>query len=75
MTPEQIDGLSKARLRCNLDRAVVDQFADNDAYATWVCEMVGIDSLPEEALDSYAAQHEAVTVKELETQLSEKTDA
>jgi hypothetical protein len=66
MTPEQEAGLTKARLICNASRAAEDRFGTNEAYAKWVCEMAGLESLPKSALNSYAEQHSNRTVEELE---------
>lgn len=75
MTNEQAEGLTKARLRCNLDRAPDDRFATNDDYEKWVCEMAGLESLPDTALNSYIEQHASVTVEELEAMIAEKDAA
>lgn len=74
MTPEQTDGLTKARLVCNASRAAEDRFDTNEAYAAWVCQMAGIDELPATALDSYAEQHAASSIADLEAAL-EQDDA
>lgn len=74
MTPEQIDGITKARLICNLSRAADEQFADNDAYTAWVCRMAGIASLPDSALDSYVEQHADKEIPTLEAEVAEKLD-
>lgn len=71
MTPEQEDGLTKARLICNASRAVDERFETNEAYAAWVCEMAGLESLPDSALDSYAEQHVDKTIADLEAALIE----
>lgn len=72
MTPEQIDGITKARLICNLSRSADEQFADNDSYVAWVCEMAGLESLPETAADSYVEQHADKAIADLEAELAEK---
>ncbi len=72
MTPEQAEGLTKARLIANLSRKADEQFADDAAYAAFVCASAGIEALPTEALESYAAQHEGRTVAELTAELAVK---
>lgn len=69
---QRAEGLTKARLRCNLDRAPEDRFADDDSYAAWVCEMAGLEALPGTALDSYVEQHAETTVAELEAAIAAK---
>ena len=70
MTPTQIEGITKARLVCNVDRKIEDQFADNAAYVAWVCQFAGLETLPDYAADSYAAQHAGKTVEELEAEVA-----
>lgn len=66
MTPEQVDGITKARLTSNLTRPLSERFATNADYEAWVCEMAGLETLPPEAADSYAAQFSGQTIQELE---------
>lgn len=72
MTPEQAEGLTKARLIANLSRKADEQFLDDAAYSAFICAAAGIEALPTEALDSYAAQHAARTVAELTAELATK---
>lgn len=74
-TPEEQEaGLNKARLICNASREEADRFDTNEAYAKWVCEMAGLESLPESALNSYAEQHGDKDVNELEAALVEPAE-
>ena len=74
MTPEQEAGLTKARLICNASREEADRFNTNEAYAKWVCEMAGLESLPESALNSYVEQHSDKAIAELEAALVEPAE-
>jgi len=67
MTPEQIEGVTKARLLSNLDRVSRDEplFDDNAAYMAWVTESVGLKEFPLYAADSYAEQHAGVDTGKL----------
>lgn len=72
MTPDQLAGITKARLTCNLTRAPEDHFATDAAYLAWVCEQAGITELPPEAADSYAAQYADRSIAALESDLAAK---
>jgi len=73
MNQAQIDGITKARLTANIALAASGKplYDDNAAYEAFVCESAGIDTLPDAAADSYAAQHAGKTVAELETELAD----
>ena len=74
LNTNQIEGITKARITCNLTRDADNQFADNDAYVAWVCEMAGIKELPDYAADSYASQWADKETAALEAELAEKAD-
>lgn len=74
MTQDQIDGITKARLVCNLSRGADEQFGDNDTYVAWVCQMAGIKSLPDSALESYVEQHADKEIPVLEDEVTAKLD-
>lgn len=69
---QRAEGLTKARLIANLSRAADEQFADDAAYSAYICAAVGLEALPIDALDSYAAQHEGRSVAELAAELATK---
>ena len=73
MNQTQLDGITKARLRCNIERARgTDPQIETDAdYIAFVTASAGLSEFPESAADSYAAQHAGVTIAELETELAE----
>lgn len=73
MNQTQLGGITKARLRCNIDRARgTDPQIDADAdYIAFVTASAGLSEFPESAADSYAAQHAGITIAELEAELAE----
>jgi len=70
MTPEQIEGITKARLAANIAAKAMAYATDAD-YIAHVYGQAGLDALPETAADSYAAQWAGETVEALETRLAE----
>jgi len=73
MTQDQLDGITKARLVANIANASdpAKQIATDAEYVAYVCKMAGIDALPDEALDSYAAQHAGESIEGLELRLAD----
>jgi len=73
MNQTQIDGITKARLIGNAALAASGKTLhdDNDAYLAYVCQSAGIETLPDAAADSYAAQHADKTIAQLEAELNE----
>jgi len=73
MTQDQIDGITKARLVANIANASdpAKQIATDADYIAYVCKMAGIDTLPDEALDSYVAQHAGESIEGLELRLAD----
>ncbi len=72
LTKAQTDGVTKARLACNLTRGADEQHADNGAYIAGVTEMAGLGEFPTGAADDYAKQHAGTTIAALEAELTEK---
>lgn len=72
MNQTQNDGITKARLLANIERAGTSspQFEDNAAYAAHVWPEGGLATLPEYVADSYADQHAGETIEALETRLA-----
>ena len=77
LTPEQLDGLTKARLSENIVKvnAGGDAYPDDVAYATFVCTDVGLAEFPAYAADSYAEQYADKTVVGLEAELAAAQEA
>lgn len=73
MNQTQIDGITKARLIGNAALAASGKplHDDNDAYLAYVCASAGIETLPDAAADSYAAQHADKTIAQLEAELND----
>jgi len=73
MTQDQLDGITKARLVANIANASdpAKQIATDADYIAYVCKMAGVDTLPDEALDSYAAQHAGESIEGLELRLAD----
>lgn len=63
------EGITKARLAANASRGPEEQFATDAEYVSFVCESVGLDELPESALDSYVAQYTDKSVDQMQTAL------
>ena len=72
MNQTQLDGITKARLVCNLARASGNdpQFDTDADYVTFVTTTVNLESLPDSAADSYATQHADKTIEGLEAELA-----
>lgn len=69
---DQLDGITKARLVCNVAREADDRFDTNEDYATWVASMAGLEELPESAVDSYVEQHFESEIADLEAAIVAK---
>lgn len=74
---EKADGLTKARLFDGIEsvRLGGQPWADDAAYAAHVCTAVGLAELPDYALHSYAEQHAARTIAQLEQALADAIEA
>lgn len=70
MTQDQLDGITKARLAANIAGKAETYKTDAD-YLAHVCGQAGIDELPAEAADSYAAQWAGESIAELELRLAD----
>lgn len=68
---EKAQGLTKARLLDSIERVRLggQPWADDAAYAAHVCTAVDLDELPDHALHSYAEQHQALQVADLQARL------
>lgn len=77
MNQNQLDGITKARLADSIAKVNANEapYADDAAYVTFVCASAGIESLPDAAADSYAAQHAGKTITDLELELAAAIDA
>lgn len=69
MTQDQLDGITKARLVCNIaDRAITH--ATDANYVAFVCAAAGLETLPDYAADSYAELHADRTIADLQAELN-----
>lgn len=76
MNQTQLDGITKARIVANLARVSTgDLHADDAAYVAFVCASAGLETLPDYAADSYAAQFAGKTIHDLEVELAAAIDA
>lgn len=71
MNQTQLDGVTKARLHANIALASSGAvlYADDAAYVAHVCASAGLDTLPDSAADSYAAQYAGKSIAALELEL------
>lgn len=71
MNQIQLDGITKARLADNIALAASGTalHPDDAAYITHVCASAGLDTLPDSAADSYAAQYAGRAIEALELEL------
>lgn len=77
MNQTQLDGITKARLLTNIALAAsgATLYADDAAYSAHVCASAGLDTLPDSAADSYAAQYMDKTIEALEQALVDAVQA
>lgn len=77
MNQTQLDGITKARLVASIARVQANQqpYDDDAAYLAKVCADAGLESLPDYAADSYAAQHAGDTIAQLEQALADAIEA
>jgi hypothetical protein len=70
---EKAQGLTKDRLLNSISRVRLggQPWADDAAYAAHVCASAGLIELPDYALSSYAEQHAARSIAELEQELAD----
>ena len=69
---ERAEGVTKARIADNITRVPTGNLhSDDAAYVAFVCAGAGLETLPDYAADSYAAQHAGVTIAELEAELAD----
>lgn len=73
MTPEQLDGITKARIADSiaLVQSGAQPHADDAAYVAHVCASAGLTELPGYAADSYAAQYSSKAILQLEQELAD----
>lgn len=76
MNQTQLDGITKARLVGSIAKVNAGEqpYADDAAYVAFICTSAGLESLPDSAADSYAAQHADKTIAELEQELAAAID-
>jgi len=77
LTPEQLDGITKARLSESIVKvnAGGEAYPDDVAYATFVCTGIGLTEFPAYAADSYAEQYADKTIAGLEEELAAAQEA
>ena len=73
MNQTQLDGITKARIVASTAQiqAGKSAYADDAAYVAHVCESAGLETLPDYAAESYAAQYAGKTITELEQALAD----
>jgi hypothetical protein len=71
MNQTQLDGITKARLSANitLAKSGAALYANDAAYIAKVCADANLQTLPDRAADSYAAQYVGKTIAALELEL------
>lgn len=71
MTPENFQGITKARLVASIEQLKNNKppYENDEAYITKVCADAGLTSLPDFAAESYAAQHADKIIADLEKEL------
>ena len=69
---ERLEGITKARITASIALVQSNQqpYADDAAYISKVCAAAKLETLPDYAADSYAAQHAGKTITELEQELA-----
>lgn len=74
---EKAAGLTKARLLDSIERVQRggQPWADDATYAAYVCAAADLTELPDYALSSYAEQHAARTISDLEQALADAIEA